>query len=96
MTHILTTIVKTKAEVQSNLDRQRAAEILILQLPETHDGRNTWLLDFGASIEAQQLRVLRAYPAYLNEQYDALCNDDGSCYTSGTGQRYCTTKCTSS
>lgn len=34
-------------EIQSGLDRVRWAEGLILQLPEDHDGRNSWLLNYG-------------------------------------------------
>ncbi len=39
----------TAAEIQSGLDRVKWAEGLIRQLPETHDGRNSWLLNFGAA-----------------------------------------------
>lgn len=49
-------IVKTKAEIQSGSDRQRWAEGLITQLPQDHEGRNSWLLNYGISIEAQRLR----------------------------------------
>lgn len=49
-------ILKTGAEIQSGLDRQRWAELLILQLPSGHDGRNSWLLNYGVSDEAQALR----------------------------------------
>lgn len=38
----------TPHEVQSGLDRVRYAELLIRQLPEHHDGRNTWLLNYGS------------------------------------------------
>lgn len=41
------TICLTGAETQSGLNRQRNAEGLIEQLPEDHDGRNTWLLNYG-------------------------------------------------
>jgi hypothetical protein len=34
-------------EIVSGLDRIRLAELLILQLPNTHDGRNSWLLNYG-------------------------------------------------
>ena len=46
----------TKHEIQSKSTRQRYAEDLIKQLPRDHDGRNTWLLNYGISIEAQNLR----------------------------------------
>lgn len=35
------------AELQSGLDRVYWAELLIKQLPEDHDGRNSWLLNYG-------------------------------------------------
>lgn len=37
----------TPAEIQSGFDRVKFAEGLIRQLPETHDGRNSWLLNYG-------------------------------------------------
>lgn len=37
----------TPAEVQSGLDRVKWAEALIKQLPEGHEGRNSWLMNFG-------------------------------------------------
>lgn len=37
----------TSAEVQSGFDRVKWAEGLIRQLPESHEGRNSWLLNFG-------------------------------------------------
>jgi len=40
-------IVLDAAEVQSGVDRVRWAEGLIRQLPETHDGRNSWLMNYG-------------------------------------------------
>jgi hypothetical protein len=46
----------TPAEVQSAHDRQRYAEGLILQLPKDHDGRNSWLLNFGRGEEARVLQ----------------------------------------
>lgn len=39
--------VLTSAEIRSGLDRVRHAELLIKQLPADHDGRNTWLLNYG-------------------------------------------------
>lgn len=41
----------SKAETQSGLDRVRWAELLIRQLPETHDGRNSWLLNFAREVK---------------------------------------------
>lgn len=46
----------TPAEIQSGLDRVRWAEGLILQLPDNHDGRNSWLLNYGTSDEADRIR----------------------------------------
>lgn len=43
-----TNIQLTKAEIQSGFDRVRWAEELIRQLPEDHDGRNSWLLNYGS------------------------------------------------
>jgi hypothetical protein len=40
-------------------ERVRWAEGLILQLPATHDGRNSWLLNYGEGAEAQALRAER-------------------------------------
>jgi len=37
-------------------DGQKWAEGLILQLPATHDGRNSWLLNHGQGHEAVALR----------------------------------------
>ena len=43
-----------KAEIQSGVSRVRWAEGLIRQLPEDHDGRNSWLLNYSdAVIKAQ-------------------------------------------
>jgi len=40
-------IYLTKAEIQSGLSRVKWAELLIKQLPEEHEGRNSWLLNYG-------------------------------------------------
>ncbi|MGL5003046.1 MAG: hypothetical protein ACRDAM_08905 [Casimicrobium sp.] len=48
-----------EAEIQSGLDRVRHAEMLIQQIPKPHDGRGTWLLNYGVSKEAQALRAKR-------------------------------------
>ena len=47
------------AELQSGTDRLSHAEGLILQLPNSHEGRNTWLLNYGKGEEAQTLRKKR-------------------------------------
>lgn len=49
----------SKEEIQSGLDRVKSAEGLILQLPKEHDGRNTWLLNYGFRKEAKELRTKR-------------------------------------
>jgi len=49
----------TRAEVQSNYNRQEWAEGLILQLPKEHEGRNSWLLNYGKLKEAEELRKKR-------------------------------------
>ena len=41
-------IYLTKAEIQSGLSRVKWAELLIKQLPEEHEGRNSWLLNYGS------------------------------------------------
>jgi len=45
-----------EAEIQSGYDRVSYAENLILQLPTDHDGRNTWLLNYGKSKEGKKFR----------------------------------------
>jgi len=37
-----------KAEIKSGVSRVKWAEGLIRQLPESHDGRNSWLLNYGS------------------------------------------------
>lgn len=53
------THLPTPHEVQSRTSRVRHAELLIVQLPSDHDGRNTWLLNYGIGKEAQMLRDQR-------------------------------------
>ena len=43
-------------EIQSGSTRVDWAEGLILQLPEDHDGRNSWLLNYGISEVANEIR----------------------------------------
>ena len=52
-------IFLTKHERQSGYDRQKYAEGLILQLPADHDGRNSWLMNYGVGEEAKALREER-------------------------------------
>jgi hypothetical protein len=42
---------------QGVADMQKWAEGLIVQLPDTHDGRNSWLLNHGLSSEADRQRA---------------------------------------
>lgn len=49
-------VALTPAEIQSGQDRVRWAESLILQMPDKHDGRNSWLLNYGIGPEAVVLR----------------------------------------
>ena len=46
-----TSICLTKAELESGLTRVQWAEALIKQLPEEHEGRNSWLLNYGKAQE---------------------------------------------
>lgn len=46
----------TTAEILSGLDRVRFAESLILHLHESHEGRNTWLMNYGSPEVARPLR----------------------------------------
>ena len=41
------TLTPTKAEIESGLSRVKWAELLIKQLPKEHEGRNSWLLNYG-------------------------------------------------
>lgn len=47
------------AEIRGNYSRVKFAENLILQLPTDHDGRNTWLLNYGKSKVAKKFRKAR-------------------------------------
>lgn len=46
------------AEIQSRFDRVQFAERLIQQLPASHEGRNTWLMNYGICQNAHQLRQM--------------------------------------
>jgi len=52
-------IVFNGHEIQSNNNRVKHAEGLILQLKNGHDGRNTWLLNYGVSSTAKSMRDLK-------------------------------------
>ena len=58
------TIKLNKSEIQSNYNRVQYAEELITQLPKDHDGRNTWLLNYGTKDEAVELRKKRDLKFY--------------------------------
>jgi hypothetical protein len=49
-------IILTSAEKQSKCSRVKHAEGLILQLPKDHEGRNSWLLNYGTGHEAKSIR----------------------------------------
>ena len=49
MDNVENIIKLTPAEIQSGLDRVRWAEGLIKQLPKEHEGRNSWLLNYGSN-----------------------------------------------
>src|SRR6187455_2697540 len=54
-------IQMSPAEIQSQHDRVKWAEGLILQLPADHEGRNSWLLNYGKGQEADLLRVKHGF-----------------------------------
>jgi hypothetical protein len=49
----------TTYEQQSQHNRVKFAEGLIKQLPADHDGRNTWMMNYGVSAEAVAMRDAR-------------------------------------
>jgi hypothetical protein len=49
-----TSIPLTKAEIQSGHNRVQWAENLIRQLPTGHNGRDSWLLNYGTKAEDGQ------------------------------------------
>lgn len=63
----------TPAEIQSGLSRQRFAELLIEQLPSNHDGRNTWLMNYGIGDHAKTLRDKRNLA--FNPKFNAVVSD---------------------
>jgi hypothetical protein len=56
LTHV---IVLNNVEQRSKLTRVLSAEHLIQQLPKEHQGRNSWLLNYGVEEESIQMRVSR-------------------------------------
>lgn len=49
-------------EIQSGSTRVDWAEGLIKQLPEEHDGRNSWLLNYGSDAAARQAEWAKRNP----------------------------------
>lgn len=47
----------TAEEIASGYDRVKWAEGLILLLSPEHEGRNSWLINYGVSEEAERLRA---------------------------------------
>jgi hypothetical protein len=74
-------ITLSPAELQSGLDRVKAAEGLIQQLPPTHDGRNTWLLNYGRGAEALDMRANDAQKRVANgwSQRTLIWDDETEC-----------------
>jgi len=64
-------IILNSAEIQSGSDRVKWAEGLILQLPPEHEGRNSWLLNYGRGPEADKIRVDMGF-----NQFDWLEDSD--------------------
>lgn len=56
----------TPAEIQSNHNRVQWAEGLIRQLPETHEGRNSWLLNYGHGADVEAMRD--RHPTYREKE----------------------------
>ena len=75
-----TYIKLTRAEIQSGSSRQKWAEGLIEQLPADHDGRNSWLMNFGIGEEAKKLR--EAHNLWFDPEYGAVA--PGHCHVAGT------------
>ena len=74
----------SKHEIQSGLTRVGNAEGLILQLPKDHDGRNTWLLNYGQGAVAEDLRKTDNYRRE-KENYaprELVWNDETECLNS--------------
>src|SRR3954454_25380767 len=62
----------TPAEITSGVSRQRWAEGLIQQLPQLHEGRNSWLLNYGLGTEARRLR--EKHRLAFDPSYDAAAD----------------------
>ncbi len=64
----------SKAEIQSGSSRVKRAEGLIKQLPKGHDGRNTWLMNYGHGEDAETIRNKHNFDKALDwdEEHDCL------------------------
>jgi len=65
------------------MDRQQWAENLILQLPPDHDGRNSWLLNYGRKDVSRKLRRLRGLE--FDERSQAVNPPVAPALTAATG-----------
>ena len=54
--HGIKVIHLTGAEEQSGYDRLTFAEDLVRQLPENHEGRNSWILNYSNREDANKMR----------------------------------------
>jgi len=61
------------SEIQSKRNRVAGAEDLIKQLPKGHDGRNSWLLNYGRSREAMDLRDNNESPLGWDSTTNSAC-----------------------
>jgi hypothetical protein len=75
-----THIKLTAAEIQSNHSRQQWAEGLIDQLPASHEGRNSWLMNYGIGAEAAALR--KKHGLWFDPEFGAV--GQGHCHVAGT------------
>ena len=73
----------TKAEVQSGVSRVQWAERLIMQLPPNHDGRNSWLLNYGSApaaiqdVKQSEAQTLQQWVDYgLSIYHEAVKRDE--------------------
>ena len=71
------TIKLNEVEIRANFSRVEYAEKLIQQLPKEHDGRNTWLLNYGILQEAKDLRRAKKLKFDSETQSCELKNDEG-------------------
>lgn len=68
----------TQAEIQCGQDRVRWTQGLIEQLPADHDGRNSWLLNYGLGAEAEALRAEWRKGAPYPETVSFAAEDEAS------------------